>query len=126
MLTRFDDDDDDDSEQRILLTDFGIARDINDVGDATATMTAIGTVAYCAPEQLSGDEVSGRADQYALAATAYHLLTGEPLFPSEDPAEVIKGHLNSKPPTLAAKRPELAALDPVLTVGLAKRPESLV
>jgi hypothetical protein len=81
-------------------------------------------VAYCAPEQLSGDEVSGRADQYALAATAYHLLTGEPLFPSEDPAEVIRDHLNSKPPTLAAKRPELAALDPVLTIGLAKRPES--
>ena len=65
-----------------------------------------------------------RADQYALAATAYQLLTGEPLFPSSDPAEVINDHLNSKPPTLAATRPELAALDPVLTVALSKRPES--
>jgi serine/threonine protein kinase len=120
MLTHLDDD----GEQRILLTDFGIARYVNDVDDVTATTTAIGTVAYCAPEQLSGDEVGGRADQYALAATAYQLLTGEPLFPSSDPAEVINDHLNSKPPTLAAKRPELAALDPVLTVALSKRPES--
>ncbi|GAB7068098.1 serine/threonine protein kinase [Mycobacterium hodleri] len=120
MLTHLDDD----GEQRILLTDFGIARDINESDDVSASTTAIGTVAYCAPEQLSGDEVGPRADQYALAATAYQLLTGEPLFPSSDPAEVIHDHLNSKPPTLASKRPELAALDPVLTVALSKRPES--
>ena len=120
MLTHLDDD----GEQRILLTDFGIARDVNDVDDVTASTTAIGTVAYCAPEQLTGEEVGGRADQYALAATAYQLLTGEPLFPSSDPAEVINEHLNSKPPALSLKRPELAALDPVLTVALSKRPES--
>ncbi len=120
MLTHLDDD----GEQRILLTDFGIARDVNDADDIEATTMAIGTVAYCAPEQLSGDEVGPRADQYALAATAYHLLTGEHLFPSPEPAEVIRDHLNAKPPSLAEKRPELAALDPVLTVGLAKRPES--
>ncbi|GLP73562.1 serine/threonine protein kinase [Mycobacterium antarcticum] len=120
MLTHLDDD----GEQRILLTDFGIARDLNDVEDVTASTTAIGTVAYCAPEQLNGDEVGGRADQYALAATAYHLLTGEPLFPSSEPAEVIRDHLNTKPPALAARRPELSALDPVLTIALAKRPES--
>ncbi|MBJ7337673.1 serine/threonine-protein kinase [Mycolicibacterium sp.] len=120
MLTHLDDD----GDQRILLTDFGIARDVNDADDIAATTVAIGTVAYCAPEQLAGEAVGPRADQYALAATAYHLLTGEPLFPSSDPAEVINDHLNSKPPALAAKRPELAALDPVLTVGLAKRPES--
>lgn len=120
MLTHLDDD----GEQRILLTDFGIARDVNDVDDLEATTMLVGTVAYCAPEQLSEDEVGPRADQYALAATAYHLLTGEPPFPSPEPAEVIRDHLNAKPPALALKRPELAALDPVLTVGLAKRPES--
>ena len=120
MLTHLDDD----GEQRILLTDFGIARDVNEADDVSATTTGIGTGAYCAPEQLSGDEVGPRADQYALAATAYQLLTGEPLFPSSDPAEVIYDHLNSKPPTLATTRPELAALDPVLIVALSKRPES--
>lgn len=120
MLTHLDDD----GEQRILLTDFGIARDVNDADDVAATTMAVGTVAYCAPEQLAGEAVGPRADQYALAATAYHLLTGEPLFPSSDPAEVIRAHLNSKPPSLAEKRPELSALDRVLVVGLAKRPES--
>ena len=37
-----------------------------------------GTVGYAAPEQLTGAELDGRADQYALAATAFHLLTGAP------------------------------------------------
>jgi len=36
----------------------------------------VGTVAYSAPEQLMGLDIDGRADQYAFAATAYHLLTG--------------------------------------------------
>ena len=38
------------------------------------------TVAYSAPEQLMGLDIDGRADQYALAATAFHLLTGSQLF----------------------------------------------
>ncbi len=76
MLTHLDDD----GDQRILLTDFGIARDVNDISGLTATNMTVGTVAYCAPEQLLGEEIDGRADQYALAATAYHLLTGAQLF----------------------------------------------
>ncbi len=50
---------------------------------------AVGTVAYAAPEQLMGEQVDGRADQYALAATAFHLLTGVPLFQHSNPAVVI-------------------------------------
>ncbi len=118
MLTHLDDD----GEQRILLTDFGLARDVNDDGSFVATDMNLGTVAYCAPEQLLGEDVDGRADQYALAATAYHLLTGKPLFPDPDPSVVVGHHLDSEPPTLADTRPELARLDPVLAVGLAKLP----
>jgi serine/threonine protein kinase, bacterial len=109
--------------RRILLADFGIARDVNDISGLTATNMTVGTVAYCAPEQLLGEEIDGRADQYALAATAYHLLTGAQLFPHSNPAVVISRHLNTPPPTLADTRRELARLDPVLTVGLAKNPE---
>ena len=72
MLTHVDDD----GEQRILLTDFGIARNVDDISGLTTTNMTVGTVAYSAPEQLMGEEIDGRADQYALAATAYHLLTG--------------------------------------------------
>jgi serine/threonine-protein kinase len=114
---------DDDGEQRILLTDFGIARNVNDISGLTKTNMTVGTVAYCAPEQLLGEDVDGRADQYSLAATAFHLLTGSQLFPNSNPAVVISRHLNMSPPALADKRPDLANLDPVLAIGLAKRPE---
>ncbi len=118
MLTHVDDD----GEQRVLLTDFGIARNVDDISGLTTTNMTVGTVAYSAPEQLMGDDIDGRADQYALAATTYHLLTGVQLFPHSNPAVVISRHLNSPPPALADTRPELAALDPVLSVALAKSP----
>jgi serine/threonine protein kinase/DNA-binding beta-propeller fold protein YncE len=114
---------DDEGEQRILLTDFGIARNINDISGLTKTNMTVGTVAYCAPEQLLGEDVDGRADQYSLAATAFHLLTGCQLFPNSNPAVVISHHLNVPPPALADSRPSLAKIDPVLAIGLAKRPE---
>src|SRR6478752_2149108 len=119
MLTHVDDD----GDQRILLADFGIARSVDDISGLTTTDMTVGTVAYSAPEQLMGEEIDGRADQYALAATTYHLLTGSQLFPHSNPAVVISRHLNSPPPALADTRPELAALDPVLAVALAKDPK---
>jgi serine/threonine-protein kinase len=114
---------DEDDEQRTLLADFGIARDIDDISGLTTTNMAVGTVAYSAPAQPMGEEIDGRADQYALAATTYHLLTGAQLFPHSNPAVVISRHPNSPPPALADSRPELAALDPVLATALAKDPE---
>ncbi|WP_082279558.1 serine/threonine-protein kinase [Mycobacterium colombiense] len=118
MLTHLDDD----GEQRILLTDFGIARNVNDISGLTKTNMTVGTVAYSAPEQLLGEDLDGRADQYSLAATAFHLLTGSQLFPNSNPAVMISRHLTSPPPALADRRPELAKLDPVLAIGLAKDP----
>jgi hypothetical protein len=76
-----------------------------------------------APEQLMGDELDGRADEYVLAATAYHLLTESQLLPHSNAAVVISRHLNTPPPALADTRPELAALDLVLEVALAKDPQ---
>ncbi|WP_406817365.1 serine/threonine-protein kinase [Mycobacterium sp. M23085] len=115
---------DDEGEQRILLTDFGIARNINDISGLTKTNMTVGTVAYCAREQLLGEDIDGGADQYALAATAFHLLTGSHLFPNSNPAVAISHHLNVLPPALAETRPELAALDPVLAKALAKDPNT--
>src|SRR5271165_85645 len=83
----------------------------------------VGTVAYAAPEQLMGKDIDGRADQYALAATAFHLLTGTPLFQHSNPAVVISQHLSSAPPAIGSRRPELSELGPVFSKALAKAPE---
>ena len=113
---------DDDEDERILLADFGIARNVYDISGLTATNMTVGTVASSAPEQLMGQDIGGRADQYALAATAYHLLTGSQLFPHSNPAVVISRQLTSRPPPLAVSHSGLSALDPVLAVALAKNP----
>ena len=113
----------DDGERRILLSDFGVARDVEDISGLTATNMTVGTVAYASPEQLMSLAIDGRADQYSLAATAYHLLTGSTLFPSSNPAMVIGQHLNASPPTLSERRPQLAPLDAVLAKALAKDPD---
>jgi serine/threonine-protein kinase len=110
-------------ERRILLADFGIARWVNDISGLTATNMTVGTVSYAAPEQLMGEQLDGRADQYALAATAFHLLTGSPPFQNSNPAVVISQHLSASPPAIGARRPELSALDPVLAKALSKDPK---
>ena len=108
--------------RRILLADFGIARQIDDVSGLTATNMTIGSVLYAPPEQLMGEPLDGRADQYALAASAFHMLTGAPPFSHTNPAVVISRHLNTEPPKLADHRCDLAALDPVMSAALAKDP----
>ncbi|ULE35838.1 serine/threonine-protein kinase [Mycobacterium sp. IDR2000157661] len=108
--------------RRVLLTDFGIAREADDISGLTEANMAIGTVTYAAPEQLTSRSIDGRVDQYALAATAYHLLTGAPLFNHSNRAVVVGCHLNEPPPKLSDRRPDLADLDGVLDKALAKDP----
>ena len=111
---------DKDRQRRIYLADFGIARPIADASGLTATNLTVGTVAYAAPEQLMGEDLDGRADQYALAATTHHLLTGTPLYDNSNPVAVISRHLSTPAPALSDRRPDLAPLDGVLHTGLSK------
>jgi serine/threonine-protein kinase len=108
--------------QRIFLADFGIARLIDDPSGLTATNMAVGTMAYAAPEQLRGEPLDGRTDQYALACTAFDLLTGAPPYVDSNPAVVITKHVAAQVPSLGERRPELAALDPALARAMAKAP----
>jgi serine/threonine protein kinase, bacterial len=112
-----------DGEQQILLTDFGIARQLGDPNGALVPDLTGETVAYAAPEQLMGPDIDGRADQYALAATAFHLLTGAPPFQQANPVAVISQHLTAAPPSLRDRRPDLARLDDILATALAKNPD---
>ena len=111
-----------DGEQQILLTDFGIARQLGDPNGALVPDLTGETVGYVAPEQLMGPDIDGRADQYALAATAFHLLTGAPPFQQSNPVAVISQHLTAAPPSLRDRRPDLARLDDILATALAKNP----
>jgi serine/threonine-protein kinase len=109
-------------QRRIFLADFGIARPLADPSGLTATNLTVGTVAYAAPEQLMGEDIDGRADEYALAATVFHLLTGAPPYHNSNPVAVISQHLNAPPPRLSSLRPDLARLDDVFSTALAKNP----
>ena len=107
--------------QRVFLADFGIARRVDDTG-LTSTNIAMGTVAYAAPEQLMGESIDGRADQYALACTAFHLLTGTQPYEAPTAAAVIAKHVMAPPPLIGQRRPELAPLQPVFARAMAKKP----
>ncbi|MEV6429782.1 protein kinase [Nocardia sp. NPDC051463] len=110
-------------QERVFLTDFGIARLRDDAGHLTLTGTFTATLAYAAPEQLTGAAMDGRADQYALACTLHWLLTGAAPFEAPSPPAVIQGHLQVPPPRVTARRADLpAALDEVLIRALGKRP----
>jgi serine/threonine protein kinase len=107
--------------QRVFLADFGIARRVDDTS-LTATNIAVGTVAYAAPEQLMGELIDGRADQYALACTAFHLLTGTQPYQAPSSMAIVTQHVMAPLPSIAERRAELASLQPVFARAMAKKP----
>ncbi len=95
-----------DGTYMVKLVDFGIARSM-DGSDQRVTRTgfAIGTPEYMSPEQLAGDTLDARSDQYALALVAFFALTGKQAFPSESSKDSLIARLTSRPRTLQdAKR----------------------
>jgi serine/threonine-protein kinase len=105
------------------LVDFGIARAAADPG-LTQTGTAIGSYNYMAPERLTGDEVTHRADIYALACVLDECLTGSPPYPCESIERLITAHLMDPAPRPSLLRPGRVppALDQVIAIGMAKKP----
>ncbi len=107
----------------VYLTDFGISRQTRAAG-LTGAGQFLGTVEYAAPEQIRGAAVDGRADQYALACTAFELLSGQQPFTRNEAAAVIWAQLTEPPPLLSSHRPDLPpAADGVLARALSKSPE---
>lgn len=87
---------------RVKIGDFGIARDTQATA-LTAAGKTVGTYAYMAPEQISGKPpVSRRTDLYALGCVMYEILTGEPPFRADTPAEMLMQHLKDDPPRVTA------------------------
>ncbi|WP_280182560.1 serine/threonine-protein kinase [Nocardia cyriacigeorgica] len=111
-------------EERVFLTDFGVAKSAEDGQDLTRTGNFMATVAYAPPEQLVGEVLDHRADIYSLGCSFYKLLTGQNPYPSTMPAVVMMGHIHEPPPSLTKVRPDLPpALDRVIAKVMAKAPE---
>lgn len=86
-----------DKDDRLLLGDFGIARDTHD-DDVTDTGVAMGTYAYMSPEQICGDKpVTGKSDLYSLGCVMTEMLTGKPPFTGANFAQIWSQHLNDQP-----------------------------
>jgi len=106
-----------------LLSDFGLARRVSSAG-LTRTGAFLGTVDYCAPEQIEGKRVDGRADIYALGCVIYHCLTGTPPFALETDVAVIHAHLQYPVPSVTTARLDLPVdVDHVIATATAKSPD---
>jgi serine/threonine-protein kinase len=104
------------------LVDFGIANAATDES-LTELGTAVGTYAYMAPERFTNDEVTYRADIYALACVLHECLTGTQPYPADSVSVVITAHLMQPIPQPSVVRPGIpAAFDPVVARGMAKDP----
>ncbi|WP_396910356.1 protein kinase [Mycolicibacterium sp.] len=112
-------------DERIFLADFGIARAVDEAVGLTQTGMVMASVAYAAPETLSGEGVDHRADIYALGCSLYRLLTGKTPFAAGTAgmAAVAAGHLSKPPPRVTDVAPHLpTALDGVVAKAMAKDP----
>jgi len=105
------------------LVDFGIASATTDE-KITQLGTAVGTWKYMAPERFSNDEVTYRADIYALACVLHECLTGTPPYKSDSATTLVTSHLMEPVPQPSAARPGVPrAFDAVVARGMAKKPE---
>ena len=105
------------ADDRAYLSDFGVVKELASNG-TTRTGSFVGTIEYCAPEQIEGRGVDGRADVYALACVLYECLAGAPPFHRPSEVAVLNAHLHAPPPKL----PELPGVEAVVAKALSKSP----
>ncbi len=109
-----------------ILSDFGIAKILENTALTTLTGTGvgIGTPEYMAPEQGKGGEVDGRADVYSLGVVLYELVTGRRPYIADTPLAVLLKHMNDPLPRPREFVPDLPdAVEQVLFKALAKQPQ---
>jgi serine/threonine-protein kinase len=114
---------------RAVVTDFGIARAIENAADilsVTSTGLTLGTPTYMSPEQAAADpHLDGRSDLYSLGCVLHEMLAGQPPFSGPTARAIIARHMTEPPPPIRAVRPELPiSAEQTLSAMLAKAPES--
>ncbi len=111
-----------DERDHCYLADFGLTQSASERGPTDGQF--MGTVAYVSPEQIRGDQVDGRADQYGLACLLFESLTASVPYGGRSDVAAIFAHLEDPPPRASERRATLPeALDPVLARGMAKDPD---
>jgi serine/threonine-protein kinase len=111
-----------DDEGTAKVTDFGIARTLDEEG-LTADGRVLGTTDYVSPEQALGQSVTGQSDLYSLGIVLWEMLTGEVPFKGENQVAVAMKHVREALPDIQARRPEVsAALARVIDRATAKHP----
>jgi eukaryotic-like serine/threonine-protein kinase len=97
-----------DEEGSAKVTDFGIARSLDEEG-LTADGRVLGTTDYVSPEQALGHDVDGQSDIYSLGVVLYEMLTGDVPFHGENQVSVAMKHVREDLPDVQAMRPEVSA-----------------
>jgi len=106
------------------ITDFGIAK-VTTSEQLTMTGSIVGTPHYMSPEQVQGQAVDGRSDQFSLAVIAFEMLTGEKPYTGEHLTTVVYKIVAEEPVPPHRLNATLAgAIEEVLRKGLAKKPEA--
>jgi serine/threonine-protein kinase len=112
-----------DEEGSAKVTDFGIARTLDEEG-LTADGRVLGTTDYVSPEQALGQRVTGQSDLYSLGVVLFEMLTGQVPFKGENQVAVAMKHVREELPDIQRLRPEVsAALAAVVDRATAKRLE---
>ncbi|WP_207632193.1 serine/threonine-protein kinase [Occultella kanbiaonis] len=119
------DPDDPEEPEQVLLTDFGIAKAIDDRdNNLTGTGNMLATLAYAAPEQIEARPLGHEVDVYALGCVLYELLTGSVPFVADSPFAKMTAHLTQDPPKPSEAQPGLGtSFDAVVAKAMAKKPE---
>ncbi len=97
-----------DVEGSAKVTDFGIARSLEEEG-LTADGRVLGTTDYVSPEQALGHPVTGQSDLYSLGIVLFEMLTGEVPFKGENQVAVAMKHVREEIPDVQVRRPEASA-----------------
>lgn len=109
------------------VTDFGLAQLVQRTGQAmnlTQVGTTMGTPWYMSPEQIQGQPLDQRSDQYSLGITCYQMFAAQPPFPGRNAVTVAVQHLKEEPQPLAERRQDLPpALCAVIHRMMAKKPQ---
>jgi hypothetical protein len=99
----------DDETGRALLTDFGLAKAINQGDTLTRLGGVVGTPHFMSPEQASGhDAVDARSDIYSLGVMGYAMLAGRLPFEGSTAADILAKHLTQDPPPLRVAAPSVS------------------